>query len=44
VLRARGIDVPDAVRERVQSCEDLEQLETWLSRAATAQTIGDVFD
>ncbi|HMS76379.1 hypothetical protein [Gordonia sp. (in: high G+C Gram-positive bacteria)] len=44
MLRARGIDVPDAVRERVQSCEDLEQLETWLSRAATAQTIGDVFD
>jgi hypothetical protein len=44
VLHARGIDVPDAVRERVQSCDDIEQLETWLRRAATAQTIGDVFD
>jgi len=44
VLRARRIEVPDAVCERVQRCDDIEVLQTWLSRAATAAEIGDVFD
>ena len=44
VLRARGIDVPDEVRERVRGCGDVELLEAWLSRAATAEAISDVFD
>jgi hypothetical protein len=37
VLTARGLSVPDAVRERVLACQDIEQLDTWLIRAVHAQ-------
>ena len=33
VLRARGIAVPDAVRERIQAQKDPERLERWLEKA-----------
>lgn len=33
ILEWREIPVPDAVRERVQSCTDLDQLATWAQRA-----------
>lgn len=33
VLDARGIDVPDPVRDTIMSCEDLDQLQKWLRRA-----------
>lgn len=33
VLDARGIDVPDEVRETIMSCEDLDQLQKWLRHA-----------
>jgi hypothetical protein len=43
VLRARGFEVPDAVRDQVLSCTDLAQLQAWGSRAATASSLEDVF-
>ena len=44
VLDARGIDVPDDVRVRITECSDLDQLDTWVRRAATADSINDLFD
>ncbi|GHD35108.1 hypothetical protein [Streptomyces galbus] len=44
VLRVRGIEVPDAVRERVSSCDDLEVLGTWLDRAVTVGSADDLFE
>lgn len=43
VLDARGVDVPDEVRGRVLGCTDLDQLGTWLRRAATAESAGELF-
>ncbi|MEV0352962.1 hypothetical protein AB0H88_45015 [Nonomuraea sp. NPDC050680] len=44
VLAARGFDVPDDIHARIVTCTDLAQLETWLARAATAQTLQGLFD
>lgn len=44
VLDARGIDVPDDVRIRITECADLDQLDTWVRRAATATSAGDLFE
>jgi uncharacterized protein (DUF1778 family) len=43
VLAARGLDVPEEIRQRVLSCADTAQLETWGDRAATAASVEDVF-
>jgi hypothetical protein len=43
VLAARRIAVPAETREQVLACTDIAQLDTWGSRAATAQSIEDVF-
>jgi hypothetical protein len=42
VFDARGIPVPETIRERILACTDLDQLETWLRRAATASTAEEV--
>jgi hypothetical protein len=44
VLRVRGIDVPEADRERVLAQGDPERLQRWLERAATATTLAQVLD
>lgn len=44
VLEARSIAVPDEVRARIIDCTDVDQLDTWARRAATANKIGDLFD
>jgi len=44
VLDARGIEVPDDARARITGCTDLDQLDTWVRRAATAASIEDLFD
>ena len=44
VLRARGIAVPDAVRERILAQKDPERLERWLERAAVAASVAAVID
>lgn len=43
VLAARGVEVPEDARQRITECADLDQLETWLRRAATADSINDLF-
>jgi hypothetical protein len=43
VLAGRGIEVPDDVQARITGCTDLEQLETWIRRAATADSVQDLF-
>ena len=43
-LGARGIDVPDPVRDDITSCTDLDQLDTWIRRAVTATKVEDLFD
>ncbi|HYU32908.1 MAG TPA: Rpn family recombination-promoting nuclease/putative transposase [Thermoanaerobaculia bacterium] len=44
VLRARGIAVPDAVRERILAQRDAERLERWLEKAAVAASVAEVID
>ena len=43
VLDARGIDVPEDARARITGCADLDQLDTWVRRAATATSVEDLF-
>jgi len=42
ILKARGIRVSRALREKVLSCSDAELLERWLIRAASATIAADV--
>jgi hypothetical protein len=44
VLRARGIAVPDAVRERILAQKDSERLECWLVKASVAASVAEVID
>ena len=44
VLRARGIAVPDAARERILGLKEAERLERWLERAAVATSLAEVLD
>jgi hypothetical protein len=41
-LASRGIEVPDALREQITTCTDLDQLDIWIRRAATARTAHDL--
>ncbi|WP_436842114.1 hypothetical protein [Streptomyces virginiae] len=43
VLAERGIDVPEAVRERITGCGDAETLGRWLRRAVTAPSADAIF-
>lgn len=42
VLNARGIAVPDVVREHILACTDSHQLILWVARAATVATAEEV--
>jgi hypothetical protein len=44
VLLARGVTVPDFLRERILAEKDLERLQRWLDRAVVAASIGEVLD
>ncbi|WP_330231333.1 hypothetical protein OHA40_01870 [Nocardia sp. NBC_00508] len=43
LLRARGFDIPAALASEVAACTDHARLDTWVTRAATANTIDEVF-
>ncbi|MEU6535422.1 hypothetical protein [Streptomyces sp. NPDC047000] len=43
VFDARHMEVPEAVRERILGCDDLDALRRWLRRAVIAPTADDVF-
>jgi hypothetical protein len=44
VLQARGIAVPDSVRERILAQKDREQLKRWLKKAAVASSVNEILD
>ncbi|MFI7700233.1 hypothetical protein [Nonomuraea sp. NPDC049480] len=41
---ARGLSGTYDARARITDCTDLARLETWATRAATAQALHDIFD
>ncbi len=43
ILGWRSIPVTDAVRERVEACSDLDQLEAWAQRAVHATDAAELF-
>ncbi|AQT73078.1 hypothetical protein [Streptomyces sp. fd1-xmd] len=43
VLAERGVDVSEAVRERIRGCGDVETLGRWLRRAVTAPSADAIF-
>ncbi|MEU9404826.1 hypothetical protein AB0E08_03840 [Streptomyces sp. NPDC048281] len=43
VLEWRGVPVSDPVRERVEACTDLDQLEIWARRAVHVTDAGELF-
>jgi hypothetical protein len=43
VLEARGIAVPDSVRECITSCTDLDRMDAWLERSRTVERAEDLF-
>jgi hypothetical protein len=43
VLQERNVEMPEFLRKRISTCDDLGQLEIWIRRAATATTIDDLF-
>ncbi|MEU6858153.1 hypothetical protein AB0B28_04660 [Glycomyces sp. NPDC046736] len=44
VLEARGIPVDESTRARIDTCDETEQIVAWLVRAASADSITEVFD
>ena len=44
VLAARGLSVPDRVREVIEASTDLEQLDRWHTRAITASSVDEVIE
>ena len=42
VLDARGIEVPDDIRDRITTCTEFDQLDIWIRRAATIDKIQDL--
>ncbi|GAA0995190.1 hypothetical protein [Nocardiopsis tropica] len=43
-LVARGFTVSDEVRERIESCSDLDVLESWVTKAVSVQSPEQLFD
>jgi hypothetical protein len=43
VLAVRGVEVPDAVRERVGACVYLDVLRLWLDRSVTVKNAEELF-
>lgn len=43
VLDARGIDVPTDARTRIVECSNLDQLDSWVRRAVTVDSVRDLF-
>ncbi|MCF2127587.1 hypothetical protein L1I79_14215 [Strepomyces sp. STD 3.1] len=43
ILEVRGVEIPDAVRERVTDCTDLDVLVTWLDRSLSVAHAEELF-
>jgi hypothetical protein len=44
VLDSRGIAVEDDVRKRIEECDDIDLIDTWVRRAARAESSRELFD
>jgi hypothetical protein len=44
VLEARGLEISEAVRNKIDVSEDLDELSLWLRRAVVAGSVDDLFD
>ena len=44
LLESRGLRPTRAQRELIESCQDLDQLDSWLDRALTVATAAAVFE
>lgn len=44
ILAARGVAVPDEAHTRITECTDVALLETWVRRAATVESVEELFD
>jgi hypothetical protein len=44
ILSVRGISMPENIRQRALVCQDLEQLDAWLRKAVTAESLDEVFE
>jgi transcriptional regulator of acetoin/glycerol metabolism len=44
IMAARGLTIPEDIRGRVANCEDTARLEAWADRAATANSVDDIFE
>ena len=43
VLESRGLTLPDDVRARILACTDIDQLDAWLRRVGTVNTVDELF-
>jgi hypothetical protein len=43
ILASRRIAVPTQIRDQVLACTDIAQMEAWGGKAATAQSIEEIF-
>ncbi|MET9456197.1 hypothetical protein ABZY05_14100 [Streptomyces canus] len=43
LLDRRGIEIPDAVREGVKDCTDLDVLSVWFDRSLTVASADELF-
>lgn len=44
VLDARGLEVDGEARQRIQACEDADQLKAWVRKAVTVASIQGLFE
>ncbi|MFL1382145.1 hypothetical protein, partial [Nocardiopsis protaetiae] len=44
ILNKRGLTVSDDVRARIESCDDLDTLYSWVDKAIDADRAEDLFD
>ncbi|WP_433057902.1 hypothetical protein [Dactylosporangium sp. CS-033363] len=42
MLDVRGVEVPETIRAEIANCTDMDQIKTWVRRAATAEKIEDL--
>ncbi|WP_412516550.1 hypothetical protein K8Z49_38765 [Actinomadura madurae] len=43
ILESRGFTLDGDLRQRITTCQDLQQIHTWARRVSTAQTLDEIF-
>ncbi|HYO72764.1 MAG TPA: hypothetical protein VEU33_42480 [Archangium sp.] len=44
VLEARGLQVDEQSRQRIEACTELDQLKRWLRKAVSVQSVQELFE